>query len=61
MTWQDAAGVPMSDELELELRSRLTLLEDRVGTQAWQLLLVTFLVAGVAFAALLDSWKKGKV
>ena len=54
----DQAGVPMSDEEEMELRGRMTVLEQRVGIIFWLALLAELGVLALGIALVVEARKK---
>lgn len=54
----DQAGVPMSDEFEMELRARLTVLEQRVGLVFWFAVAAEVGVLALAVVFALNVWKQ---
>jgi hypothetical protein len=53
----DEAGVPMSDAEEMELRGRMTMLEDRVGLAFWLAISAEVGVLALALILLFDAWR----
>ena len=53
----DQAGVPMSDEEEMELRGRMTVLEQRVGIIFWLALLAELGVLALGIALIVEARK----
>ena len=54
----DQAGEPMSDEQEMELRGRVTVLEDRVGFTFWLAISAEIGVLALALILLFDAWRQ---
>jgi len=54
----DQAGEPMSDEEEMELRGRVTMLEDRVGLTFWLAIAAEVGVLALALILLFDAWRQ---
>jgi hypothetical protein len=54
----DEAGAPMTDEFEMELRGRLTVLEQRIGLIFWLAVIAEVGVIALAGLWVLEAWKE---